>query len=144
MSTINETQNEIKEEFAMFDEWMDKYEYIIDLGKNLETMPQYKKSKQNLIEGCQSNVWLDAELNEQQQIEFSADSDAIITKGLIALLLRVFDGRTPDEILNADIYFINDIGLSANLSPTRSNGLASMLKQIKLYAMAFKTKIDSK
>jgi len=140
--SIDEIQNEIVEEFSMFDDWMDKYEYIIDLGKKNEPLAEEFKIKQNLIEGCQSKVWLHTEINEAQQIVFKSDSDAIITKGLAALIIRVFNEKSPDEILNANIFFVDKIGLSSNLSPTRSNGLASMLKQIKLYALAYKTRLS--
>ncbi len=144
MNTIQDIQNEIVDEFSMFAEWMDKYEYIIDLGKNVPPLAEEHKTKQNLIEGCQSKVWLYAQLNSQDLIEYSADSDAIITKGLAALIIRVFNKRTPDEILANEIFFIDKIGLSANLSPTRSNGLASMLKQVKWYALAYKTKLEKR
>lgn len=143
--TINEIQDEIIDEFASFDEWMGKYEYIIELGKSLAILNDSHKTYQNLISGCQSQVWLHAELKEDK-IVFSADSDAIITKGIIALLLRVFSNQTPEDILQSNVYFIKTIGLQDNLSPTRANGLLSMLKQIKIYAMAFdlsKTKIPN-
>ena len=135
--TIQETQNEIIEEFTLFDDWMDRYNHLIDLGKKIpEINPKYK-DKDHLIEGCQSRVWLHAAM-EGDKVKFTADSDAIITKGIAALLVRVLSGHTPDDILNAEMTFIDAIGLRQNLSPTRSNGLLSMLKQMKLYAMAFK------
>lgn len=134
---INQTQSEIIEEFAQLSEWMDKYAYIIELGNTLAPYPEEKKTAAHLIEGCQSRVWIDAETDQQGRVVFTADSDALIVKGIIALLLRVLSGRTPHEILNADLHFIDDIGLAQHLSPTRSNGLLAMLKQIKLYARAF-------
>lgn len=135
--TINEIQDEIIEEFSMFDEWLDKYEYLIDLGKNLPKIEEKHKTPQNLIEGCQSRVWLYAETNDEGNVEFTADSDAVITKGIIALLIRVLSNQTPQAIADADLYFINRIGLQQNLSPTRSNGLLAMVKQMKLYGLAF-------
>ena len=139
MKSINEIQDEITEEFALYDDWMDKYNYLIELSKNLPLIEQGLKVKDNLISGCQSKVWLHADYNGGI-IRFTADSDAIITKGIIALLIRVFSGRTPDEIIQADLYFIDRIGLRQNLSPTRSNGLLSMIKQMKLYALAYQVK----
>lgn len=138
--TINEIQNNIIEDFDIFDEWLDRYEYIIEIGKNLPEISPEKKIKQNLIDGCQSKVWLDAQL-DKDKIHFTADSDAIITKGLVALLIKILSGRTPQEIKNADLYFIKKIGLGDNLSPTRSNGLMSMIKQMKLYAIAYEQKL---
>ncbi len=143
MNTINEIQDQVVEEFEMFEEWMDKYEYIIELGKELAPLAEKHKVKQNLIEGCQSRVWLYADLNTDSRIIFSADSDAIITKGVVGMLAKILSNHTPQEILNADLYFIEKIGLSKNLSPTRSNGLVSMIKQMKMYALAYQTKLSS-
>ncbi len=134
--TIKEVEQQIVEEFMIFTDWMDKYEYLIELGKSLPIIEESEKLETNLIKGCQSRVWLKAE-KAGEKIVFTADSDAIITKGIISLLIRVFSGRTPQEILAADVSFIKEIGLQDNLSPTRANGLLSMLKQIKYYAMAF-------
>ncbi len=134
--TIDQTQDQIIEEFAEFDEWMDKYEYLIELGKDVPLIEEKHKTREHLIEGCQSRVWLHAAM-EGDRVRFSADSDAIITKGIVSLLVRVLDGRRPEEIKNADLYFIDRIGLKQNLSPTRSNGLLAMVKQMKLYGMAF-------
>lgn len=140
--SINETQDEIVEEFSDLSDWMDRYAYIIDLGNGLEPLPVESKTPEHLIEGCQSRVWITASRNDDGTIDFSADSDAMIVKGIVSLLLRVLSGHTPDEILNADLYFIDKIGLSTHLSPTRSNGLVSMVKQIKNYARAYKA-LDS-
>lgn len=129
-------QDEIIEEFSTFDEWLDKYDLLIELGNELPAMNQAHRDEQHLIEGCQSRVWVDAELKEGK-IYYSADSDAIITKGIIALLIKVLNGRTPQEIIDTDLYFIDRIGLKDNLSPTRSNGLLAMIKQMRLYALAF-------
>jgi cysteine desulfuration protein SufE len=137
--TIKEKQEEIVEEFSMFDEWMDKYEHIIELGKELPLIEDNYKTDDNLIKGCQSRVWLHAELVDGKVI-FTADSDAIITKGIIGLVIRVFSGHTPKEIAETELFFIDQIGLQEHLSPTRSNGLLSMLKQIKMYAIAFQAK----
>ncbi len=134
--TIKETQEEIVEEFALFDEWMDKYEHIIELGKDLPIIDDKYKVEENLIKGCQSRVWLHAELIEGK-INFTADSDAIITKGIVGLVIRVFSGHTPKEIAETELFFIDQIGLQEHLSPTRSNGLLAMLKQIKMYAIVF-------
>lgn len=134
--TLTEKQNEIVEEFAFFDDWMDKYEHIISKGKELQPLEEQYKKDDNLIKGCQSNLWLHAE-KKDGLIHFSADSDAIIAKGLVALMLEVFNHRTPEEIVNEEIFFIEKIGLKSHLSPTRSNGLHSLLKQIKMYAIAF-------
>ncbi len=131
--TIKEVQDLIVEEFSAFDEWMDKYEYIIELGKSLEMIDNSRKVEDNLIKGCQSRVWLDCQINDGK-LCFTADSDAIITKGIISLLIRVYNGRTPQEILSSDLDFIEKIGLKDNLSPTRANGLVSMIEQIKIYA----------
>lgn len=139
MKTINEVQDEIIEEFAMFDDWMDRYALLIELGNSLEKLDDKYKMENNLIAGCQSRVWLQAEYVDGKVI-FKAESDAVIVKGIIALLIKVLSGRTPDEIINADLYFIERIGLKENLSPTRSNGLVSMIKQIRFYAMAFRAK----
>lgn len=139
--TINETQDEIIEEFEGLTDWMDRYAYIIDLGNTLPEYPEADKTPQNLIEGCQSRVWINAEKEKDHKIHFQADSDALIVKGIVALLMRVLNDRTPDEILNADLYFIDRIGLKEHLSPTRSNGLVAMVKQIRNYARAF-TLID--
>lgn len=137
--TIKEVQEEIVEEFSMFDEWMDKYEHIIELGKELPLIDEKYKTEENLIKGCQSRVWLHADLIDGNVI-FTADSDAIITKGIIGLVIRVFSGHTPKEIAETELFFIDQIGLQEHLSPTRSNGLLSMLKQIKMYAIAFQAK----
>ena len=138
---INEIQDEIIEEFSLFDDWMDKYQYLIDLSKNLPVIDESYKKEDNLIKGCQSQVWLFAELKDGKVI-FTADSDAIITKGIISLLIRVLSNQTPDDILQCDLHFIEKIGLKENLSPTRSNGLLAMIKQMKIYALAFKAKQD--
>ncbi|MBQ5452350.1 MAG: SufE family protein [Bacteroidales bacterium] len=135
--TINEIQDEIIEEFSVYDEWLDKYEYLIELGNSLEIIQENKKTPDNIIQGCQSRVWLDAKQEADGTLSFAADSDAIITKGIIALLIRVFNRQKPQDIIDADLYFIDQIGLSANLSPTRANGLAAMIKQIRYYALAF-------
>ncbi len=132
-------QNEIIEEFSMFEEWLDKYEYLISLSESLPAIAAEHRTDQYMIRGCQSRVWIDARY-EDGKVYFAADSDAIITKGIISLLIRVLDGRTPQQILDMELYFIDDIGLSSNLSPTRSNGLLAMVKQMRLYALAFSTK----
>lgn len=137
--TLNEIQDQIIDEFSVFDQWLDKYEYLIDLSKELPAIDEQHRTEQYVIKGCQSRVWVDAELQDGK-IYFTADSDAIITKGIIALLIRVLNGRTPEEILDADLYFIDQIGLRENLSPTRANGLLAMIKQMKLYALAFQSK----
>jgi cysteine desulfuration protein SufE len=137
--TVNDKQQEIIDEFALFDDWMDKYNYLIELSKDLPEMDPKEKTEDNLIEGCQSKVWLNAKMNGDKLV-FTADSDAIITKGLVALLLRVLSGRKPEEIKNANLYFIDEIGLKENLSPTRSNGLLAMINKIKAYAMAYELK----
>ncbi|HWB25368.1 MAG TPA: SufE family protein [Chitinophagaceae bacterium] len=137
--TINEAQDEIIEEFSFFPEWMDKYEYIIQLAKDLPIIDEQYKTDDNIIKGCQSKVWLHPEYKESK-IYFTADSDALITKGLVAMVVRVLSGHTPKEIADAEIYFIDKIGLRTHLSPTRSNGLLSMLKQMKLYAVAYQAK----
>ena len=134
--TINETQQEIIDEFSEVDDWMDRYAMIIDLGNSLPPIEEKYKTPEHLIEGCQSRVWLNAE-ERDGKVFFTADSDAIIVKGIIAMLIRVLNGHTPREILDADLHFINDIGLAENLSPTRSNGLLAMVKHMRLYAMAY-------
>ena len=133
--TIKEIQEEIIDEFNLFDDWMERYEYLIELGRSLPIIDQQYKLDENIIKGCQSKVWLYSEMNHTK-IDFTADSDAFLTKGLVALLLRVFSNQTPEDILKADTLFIDEIGLKEHLSPTRANGLVSMLKQIKLYAIA--------
>jgi cysteine desulfuration protein SufE len=142
MSEIDKRQDEIIEEFSVFDDWMDKYSYLIDIGKELNSLAEDKKDDTLLIKGCQSKVWLNSELKDGK-IYFEADSDAIITKGIVALLVKVMSGLTPEEIMNADLYFIDKIGLKENLSPTRSNGLTAMIKQMKMYALAYHTKLNS-
>ena len=137
--TINEIQDEIIEEFSGFDDWMDKYQLLIDLGNEQEPLEEKYKTEQNLIDGCQSRVWLQADY-EGGIIHFRAESDALIVKGIVALLIRVLSDHTPQEILDADLYFIDEIGLREHLSPTRSNGLVAMVKQIRMYALAFSTK----
>lgn len=137
--TINEAQDAVIEEFEEFDDWMDRYQMLIDLGNDLSPLNEKYKSEQNLIDGCQSRVWLQCDY-EDGKLFFTADSDALITKGIIALLIRVLSGHTPKEIMEADLYFIERIGLRQHLSPTRSNGLLSMVKQIKAYSIAFSTK----
>ena len=137
--TINEIQDEIIEEFAEFTEWMDKYQMLIDLGNDLDALAPAYKNDQNLIDGCQIRVWLQCDIKDGKLV-FTADSDALITKGIIALLIRVVSGHTPKEILDTDLYFIERIGLHQHLSPTRSNGLLSMVKKIKAYALAFNMK----
>lgn len=137
--TINEIQDEIIEEFSGLDDWMDKYQLLIDLGNELAPLDERYKTEQNLIDGCQSRVWLQADY-EDGLIHFSAESDALIVKGIVSLLIRVLSDHTPQEILDADLYFIEEIGLKEHLSPTRSNGLVAMVKQIRTYALAFSTK----
>ena len=137
--SINELQDEVIAEFSDFDDWMDRYQLLIDLGNEQEPLEEKYKTEQNLIEGCQSRVWLQAD-DVDGKIVFKAESDALIVKGIIALLIKVLSGHTPDEILNTDLYFIDKIGLKEHLSPTRSNGLLSMVKQIRMYALAFKAK----
>ena len=138
--TIKEIQEEIVDEFSMFEDWMERYEYIIELGKSLPLIEGAYKTDDNIIKGCQSKVWVHGEL-DGDKIIFTADSDAILTKGIIALLLRVFSGFTPQEILDANTTFIDEIGLKEHLSATRANGLVSMIKQLKLYAIAFRSKL---
>ncbi len=137
--TLEEVKKELIEEFELFDDWMDRYNFIIDMGKEGAGLSEEFKTKQYLISGCQSQVWLTASY-QQGSIQFKADSDAIITKGIVQLLLRVVNGRNPQEIIDEDFSFLDQIGLKEHLSPTRSNGLTSMIKQIKLYALVFKTK----
>jgi cysteine desulfuration protein SufE len=139
--TINEAQDEVVEEFSDFTDWMDRYQMLIDLGNDLEILKDQYKTENNLIDGCQSRVWLQCDYKDGKLV-FTADSDALIVKGIIALLIQVMSGHTPSEILNADLYFIEKIGLREHLSPTRSNGLLAMVKQIKAYALAFKAKED--
>ena len=146
--TINEIQDEIIEEFSGFDDWMDKYQLLIDLGNEQEPLEEKYKTEQNLIDGCQSRVWLVAEEREvkseevksEKRIHFRAESDALIVKGIVSLLIRVLSDHTPQEILDADLYFIEEIGLKEHLSPTRSNGLVAMVKQMRVYALAFSAK----
>ena len=140
MKTINELQDEVIEEFSDFDDWMDKYQLLIDLGNEQELLAPEYKNDQNLIDGCQSRVWLQADLVDGK-VEFQAESDALIVKGIIALLIKVVSGHTPDEILDNELYFIEAIGLKDHLSPTRSNGLLAMVKQMRMYALAFKAKM---
>ncbi len=136
---IKEIQDEIIDEFSMFDEWDERYQYVIDLGKSLPLIDEQYKTDDNIIKGCQSKVWLHAE-EKDGTVVFTADSDAILTKGLIAIMIRVFSGQKPAEILEADTNFVDEIGLKEHLSPTRANGLVSMIKQIKMYALAFSAK----
>lgn len=137
--TINETQDDVIEEFSDFTDWMDKYQLLIDLGNEQKPLEEKYKTESNLIDGCQSRVWLQADYRDGR-IYFTAESDALIVKGIIALLIQVLSGHTPDEILSADLYFIDKIGLKDHLSPTRSNGLLAMIKQMRMYALAFKAK----
>lgn len=137
--TINEAQDEIIEEFSTFDDWMDRYQLLIDLGNDQSPLNEKYKTEQNLIEGCQSRVWLNAE-EIDGKIYFEAESDALIVKGIAALLIKVLSGHTPDEILSSELYFIDKIGLKEHLSPTRSNGLLAMVKQMRMYALAFKAR----
>lgn len=136
---IDQLQNEVIEEFALFDDWMDKYDHLIGLGKDLPLIDQSLKTDDHLIRGCQSQVWLNAEMKDGK-VRFTADSDAIITKGIIATLVRVLNDQSPKSIVNTDLYFIDEIGLKEHLSPTRSNGLLAMIKQMKIYALAFQAK----
>ena len=137
--TIQQIQEEIVDEFSMFDDWMQRYEYIIELGKSLPLINEEYKTEENIIKGCQSKVWVQGE-EKEGNIVFTADSDAILTKGIIAILIRVFSNQTPQAILDADTDFIDEIGLKEHLSPTRANGLVSMIKKIKMYALAFQAK----
>lgn len=136
--TINEIQNEVIEEFEGISDWMDRYAYIIELGESLQDFPDSGKTPANLIEGCQSRVWITAESDSEGNVVYHADSDALIVKGIVALMLRILSGHKPDDILNTDLYFIDRIGLKEHLSPTRSNGLVAMVKQMRNYALAFK------
>lgn len=138
--TINEAQDEIIEEFSELDDWMDRYQLLIDMGNEEKPLPEGEKTDQNLIDGCQSRLWLVCDRQPDGTLVFRAESDALIVKGIVTLLIRVLSGHTPDEILGADLYFIDKIGLRDNLSPTRSNGLLSMLKQMRMYALAYKAK----
>lgn len=140
--TIGEIENTIIDEFSMFDDWMDKYNYLIDMGKTLLLIDPKYKTDQYLISGCQSRVWVHATL-ENEKVKFTADSDAVITKGIVNLLIRVLSNQSPEDIINSNLNFIEAIGLKEHLSPTRSNGLTSMIKQMKLYALVFKTKMQS-
>lgn len=139
--TIQEIQEEIVDEFSMFEDWMQRYEYMIELGKSLPLIQEKYKIEGNLIKGCQSKVWVHAELKDDK-IEFTADSDAIITKGIIAILIRTFSGQHPTAIIEAETSFIDEIGLKEHLSPTRANGLVSMIKQLKMYAIAYQTQLN--
>ena len=137
--SINEIQDTIIEDFSLLDDWMDKYSMLIDLGNSLEPLEEKQKNPQNIIEGCQSRVWLNAEMKDGI-VTYQGESDAILVKGLVSLLIQVLSGHTPDEIINTDLYFIDKIGLHEHLSPTRSNGLLAMVKQMKLFALAYKAK----
>lgn len=141
--TIQETEQEIIDEFSDIDDWMDRYAMIIDMGNTLPPIDEAYRTPEHLIEGCQSRVWLNSELTPDGKVEFTADSDAIIVKGIISMLIKVLSGHTPQEILYADLKFIDKIGLSENLSPTRSNGLLAMVKQMKMYALAYKTRLEN-
>ena len=139
--TINEIQDEVIEEFSDFTDWMDKYQYLIDLGNEQAPLDEKYKNESNLIDGCQSRVWLQADFDKDtRRITFNAESDALIVKGIVALLIRILSGHTPEEILDSELYFIEQIGLKEHLSPTRSNGLLAMVKQMRMYALAFKMK----
>ena len=140
--TINEAQDEVIEQFQDFTDWMDKYQLLIDLGGELEPLDAKYKTEQNLIDGCQSRVWVQCDMTDDGLLVFTADSDALIVKGIIALLIQVISAHTPREILDADLYFIDRIGLKDHLSPTRSNGLLAMVKQIRMYALAYKVKSE--
>lgn len=141
MKTINEIQDEIIEEFSELEDWMDRYQLLIDLGNEQEPLDEKYKTEQNLIDGCQSRVWLQCD-QEDDKLVFRAESDALIVKGIVTLLIKVLSGHTPDEILEADLYFIPEIGLKEHLSPTRSNGLLAMIKQMRMYALAYKAKMQ--
>jgi cysteine desulfuration protein SufE len=143
MNDFDETQKEIVEDFSLFDDWLDKYNYLIELGNELPELDPAYKTSEYLINGCQSKVWLHADLKDGK-LAFKADSDAIIVRGIVALLVKVLNGRTPEEILNNDLFFIEDIGLRQNLSPTRSNGLLAMVKKMRLYAMAYQAQQQKK
>jgi cysteine desulfuration protein SufE len=139
--TIKEIQKDIIDEFSMFEDWEERYQYMIDLGKTLPLIDEQFKTDSNIIKGCQSRVWVHAEMNDEK-VDFTADSDAIITKGIIAILIRVFSNQSPKDIIEADTTFIDDIGLKEHLSPTRANGLVSMIKQLKMYAIAYQTQLN--
>lgn len=139
--TVKEIQNDIIEEFSMFDDWEERYQYMIDLGKTLPLIDEQYKTESNIIKGCQSKVWVHAEMKDEKII-FTADSDAIITKGIIAILIRVFSNQHPKDIIEAETSFIDEIGLKEHLSPTRANGLVSMIKQLKMYAIAYQTQLN--
>ena len=141
MSTIKEIQEEVVEEFELFDDWMQRYEHMIELGKSLPLIEEQYKTDENLIKGCQSKVWVHAEMDADKLV-FTADSDAIITKGIIAILVRVYSNQHPKDIIEADTKFIDEIGLKEHLSPTRANGLVSMIKQLKMYAVAYQTQLN--
>ena len=141
MTSTQQIQEEIIDEFSMFDDWMQRYEYMIDLGKSLPLIDEVYKTEDAIIKGCQSKVWVQAQM-EEGKIHFTADSDAIITKGIIAILIRAFSGQSPQDIINADTSFIDEIGLKEHLSPTRANGLVSMIKKIKLYAVAYQSQVN--
>lgn len=143
MSTIKDKQEEIIEEFNAFDDWMDRYQLLIDLGSEQPPLEEQHKTDNNLIEGCQSRVWLQADLMPDGTVRFLAESDALIVKGIVSLLVKVYSGHTPNEILDNEPYFVEAIGLKEHLSPTRSNGLVAMIKQMRLYALAFKTKLGA-
>ena len=143
MSTIKDKQKEIIEEFSAFDDWMDRYQLLIDLGSEQPPLDEIYKTENNLIEGCQSRVWLQADLMSDGTVRFLAESDALIVKGIVSLLVEVYSGHTPNEILENEPYFVEAIGLKEHLSPTRSNGLVAMIKQMRLYALAFKTKMGA-
>lgn len=138
--SIEEKEKEIIEEFSNFEDWMDKYSYIIEIGNSCPIIEEKEKTENNLIKGCQSRVWVSAKLDENGLMQITADSDAVITKGIITLLLRVFNNQKPQDVYSAELKFVDEIGLKSHLSPTRSNGLLSMIKQIKLYALAFSVK----
>ena len=140
--TINEIQDEIIEDFCEFDDWMDRYQLLIDLGENQEPLPEADKCDQNLIDGCQSRVWIVCEEHDGK-LQFRAESDALIVKGIVSLVIRVVNNQTPQDILDADLYFISKVGLTEHLSPTRSNGLLAMIKQVRMYALAYKTKLEA-
>ncbi len=140
--TIKEIQKELIDEFSMFDDWMERYEYMIELGKSLPLIDENLKTEDKLIKGCQSRVWLNAEIKDDRVV-FTADSDAIITKGIIAILIRAFSNQKPEDIIEADTQFIDEIGLKEHLSPTRANGLVSMVKQLKLYAVAYQAQLKN-
>jgi len=141
--TIREREAEIIEEFRLFDDWMDKYQYIIEMGQSLPELEETYKIQDNIVHGCQSQVWLKADLNEEGKVAYAADSDAIITKGLIAMLMRVLSDQDPQDILNTELQFVDQVGIREHLSPTRSNGLNNMIKQMKYYALAYKAQKEN-